>query len=184
MEEQRCRWCLQDQLYIDYHDQVWGKPEYDSVKLFEYLNLEGAQAGLSWYTVLKKMPHYSKVFKGWEPEAILKMDASEREALYTDPGIIRNRLKINAVFTNAEAYMRLSKGKMEFSDYIWSFVQHQPIDNKFTSLDQVPAQTGISRQLSKSLKSHGFKFVGPTITYAFMQAVGMVNDHLLSCPYR
>lgn len=184
MEKNRCPWCLKDDLYMNYHDKVWGVPQKNKIKLFEYLNLEGAQAGLSWYTVLKKIPNYKIAFKNWIPEDILTMTEKERKALYTNPGIIRNRLKIDAVFQNASSYMRLMEKGIDFSEYIWSFVDHKPLVNQFNKMSEVPAQTEISQKMSKALKKEGFKFVGPTITYAFMQATGMVNDHLLSCHLR
>ena len=177
----RCSWCLRDQLYIDYHDNVWGVAEYDSVRLFEYLNLEGAQAGLSWYTVLKKIEDYRKAFHNWDIERIAKMTDKELEDLKTDSSIIRNRLKIEAVRMNARSYLAMEKEGLDFSEYIWSFVNGSPIVNDFKNLSEIPAQTEISKQLSKDLKKRGFKFVGPTIVYAFMQAVGMVDDHVESC---
>ncbi len=181
MEKQRCPWCLKDDLYMKYHDEIWGVPEYDNIRLFEFLNLEGAQAGLSWYTVLTKKENYYECFKGWNPDAILNMAEKEKAALFDNPGIIRNKLKINAVFTNAEAYVNMRDQGIEFSDYLWSFVDHKPILNNYKSHSEIPSQTDISQTMSKSLKKSGFKFVGPTITYAFMQAVGMVNDHIINC---
>lgn len=177
----RCSWCLKDELYMHYHDTLWGVPEHDPVRLFEFLNLEGAQAGLSWYTVLCKKEDYFRLFKGWVPRDILAMSASERAALYSNPAIIRNRLKIDAVFTNAQAYLDMESEGENFSPFIWSFVDGTPILNRIETMSEVPAKTDISERMSKALKKKGFKFVGPTITYAFMQAVGMVNDHMVDC---
>ena len=181
MDKIRCEWCLKDQLYMDYHDNVWGVPEYDSNKLFEYLNLEGAQAGLSWYTVLTKIEGYRKAFANWDIDKLVCLTEKDVERLRQDPGIIRNRLKIKAVISNAKAYQKMVLDNENFSEYLWSFVNGKPIINDWDSLSQVPAQTDISVKLSKDLKKRGFKFVGPTIVYAFMQAVGMVDDHLNSC---
>ena len=181
MDKIRCEWCMKDQLYMDYHDNVWGVPEYDSNKLFEYLNLEGAQAGLSWYTVLTKIEGYRKAFANWDIDKLVNFTEEDVERLKQDPGIIRNRLKIKAVITNAKAYQKMVSNNEDFSEYLWSFVNGKPIINDWDSLSQVPAQTDISVKLSKDLKKRGFKFVGPTIVYAFMQAVGMVDDHLNSC---
>ncbi len=178
--KKRCDWCLKDDLYKNYHDEVWGVPVYDDKELFEYLNLEGAQAGLSWYTVLKKIPNYKKAFNGWNITKIAKYDDKDVERLRNDPGIIRNRLKINATITNAKAYLELKK-EISLSDYLWNYVDGEPIMNKFKTMSDIPAETELSRQISKDLKKRGFKFVGPTIVYAYMQAVGIVNDHILSC---
>ena len=178
--KKRCDWCLKDDLYKNYHDEVWGVPVYDDKELFEYLNLEGAQAGLSWYTVLKKIPNYKKAFNGWNITKIAKYDDKDVERLRNDPGIIRNRLKINATITNAKAYLELKK-EISLSDYLWNYVDGEPIMNKFKTMSDIPSETELSRQISKDLKKRGFKFVGPTIVYAYMQAVGIVNDHILSC---
>ena len=178
--KKRCDWCLEDDLYKNYHDEVWGVPVYDDKELFEYLNLEGAQAGLSWYTVLKKIPNYKKAFNGWNITKIAKYDDKDVERLRNDPGIIRNRLKINATITNAKAYLELKK-EISLSDYLWNYVDGEPIMNKFKTMSDIPSETELSRQISKDLKKRGFKFVGPTIVYAYMQAVGIVNDHILSC---
>lgn len=182
----RCRWCGEDPVYIEYHDTEWGVPTYDSLALFEMLNLEGAQAGLSWITVLKKRPHYRKVFDGFDPVKMAQYDDAKIEALLNDAGIIRNRLKVNAFINNAKCYLELEKqlpeqGYQNFSEYLWSFVGGEPMINSPASLSDVPASTSISDDMSKSLKKSGFKFVGSTICYAFMQATGMVNDHEASC---
>ncbi|OEH91563.1 DNA-3-methyladenine glycosylase I [Bacillus solimangrovi] len=178
---QRCNWVTKDPLYIDYHDNEWGIPIYDDRLLFEYLNLEGAQAGLSWYTVLKKRENYRIAFDQFEPAKIITYDEQKVEELMNNEGIIRNRRKIEAVIKNAHCYFDVVNEFGSFSRYIWSFVDHKPIQNHFKDLEEVPVSTAISEKLSKDLKKRGFKFVGPTICYAFMQAVGMVNDHLLSC---
>ncbi|WP_338238763.1 DNA-3-methyladenine glycosylase I [Persicobacter diffluens] len=180
--ENRCPWAEVDDLYRQYHDQEWGKPEFDDQKLFEMLCLEGAQAGISWHIILKKRDNYRKAFLNFDPDALLETSPDYRSALVQDAGIIRNKLKINAVFTNALAYKKVKEEFGSFSEYIWSFVNHSPIINHFQSLEEVPAETEISVKMSKDLKKRGFKFVGPKIIYAYMQAVGMVNDHLTSCP--
>jgi DNA-3-methyladenine glycosylase I len=177
----RCGWVNEDPLYIEYHDHEWGVPVYDDRLLFEYLNLEGAQAGLSWYTILKKRENYRKVFDNFDPEKIITYDQKKINELLLNPGIVRNKLKVNAVVTNAKAYFKVVDEFGSFSSYIWSFVEGKPIQNHFASLSEVPATTEISDKLSKDLKKRGFKFVGSTICYAFMQAVGMVNDHIQSC---
>ncbi|MDX1803692.1 MAG: DNA-3-methyladenine glycosylase I [Alcanivorax sp.] len=177
-----CPWCGDDPLYRHYHDHEWGVPEYDDRALFECLNLEGAQAGLSWITVLRKREHYRQVFDGFEAQKIARYDEAKVAELLADPGIIRNRLKVAATIGNARAYLQLQEQGHSFSDFLWGFVDGRPRINHFERLDQVPAKTPEAEALSKALKTRGFKFVGPTIVYAFMQATGMVNDHLLSCP--
>ncbi|MFS0824462.1 DNA-3-methyladenine glycosylase I [Bacillus sp. 1P02SD] len=177
----RCGWVNEDPLYMNYHDHEWGVPVYDDRLLFEYLNLEGAQAGLSWYTILKKRENYRKAFEHFEPAKIVKYDEKKIEELLSNQGIVRNRLKVNAVVTNAKAFFRVVEEFGSFHTYIWSFVDGKPIKNHFTTLEEVPATTEISDRLSKDLKKRGFKFVGSTICYAFMQATGMVNDHIVSC---
>ncbi|WP_026567007.1 DNA-3-methyladenine glycosylase I [Bacillus sp. UNC41MFS5] len=177
----RCGWVNQDPLYIDYHDHEWGVPVYDDRLLFEYLNLEGAQAGLSWYTILKKRENYRQAFDNFEAEKIIRYDEKKIEELIHNEGIVRNKLKINAVITNAHAFLKVVAEFGSFSKYIWSFVGGKPIQNHFKEMKDVPAVTEISDQLSKDLKKRGFKFVGSTICYAFMQATGMVNDHIVTC---
>lgn len=181
----RCQWCSNDELYQQYHDQEWGVPVYDDRELFEMLNLEGAQAGLSWITVLKKRAHYRKVFDGFNPEKIAKYDQAKREELLADAGIIRNKLKVNAFIVNAQLYldMQADEASPSFSEYLWSFVDGKPMVNARKTLADVPATTVESDAMSKSLKKKGFKFVGSTICYAFMQAAGMVNDHTIDCTY-
>jgi DNA-3-methyladenine glycosylase I len=177
----RCGWVNQDPLYIDYHDHEWGVPVYDDQLLFEYLNLEGAQAGLSWYTILKKRENYRKAFDNFDAKKIILYDEQKINELLQNEGIVRNKLKINAVITNARAFLKVLEEFGSFSGYIWSFVGGKPIHNHYKNLSEVPATTDISDCLSKDLKKRGFKFVGSTICYAFMQATGMVNDHIESC---
>lgn len=177
----RCGWVNEDPLYMDYHDNEWGVPVYDDRLLFEYLNLEGAQAGLSWYTILKKRDNYRQAFDHFEAQKIVAYNDKKVEELLQNKGIVRNKLKVNAVITNAKAFFEVREEFGSFSKYIWSFVEGQPIQNHFKELSEVPSTTEISDKLSKDLKKRGFKFVGSTICYAFMQAVGMVNDHITSC---
>jgi DNA-3-methyladenine glycosylase I len=177
----RCGWVNQDPLYIDYHDNEWGVPVCDDRLLFELLNLEGAQAGLSWYTILKKRENYRVAFDHFEANKIALYDDKRVEELLQNEGIVRNKLKINAVITNAKSFLKVIEEFGSFNKYIWSFVDGTPIQNHFNDLSQVPATTEVSNQMSKDLKKRGFKFVGPTICYAFMQATGMVNDHVVSC---
>ncbi|MFE8702765.1 DNA-3-methyladenine glycosylase I [Cytobacillus sp. FJAT-54145] len=177
----RCGWVNEDPLYMDYHDNEWGVPVYEDRLLFEYLNLEGAQAGLSWYTILKKRENYRIAFDQFVAEKIVTYDDKKIEELLHNEGIVRNRLKVNAVITNAKSYLEVQQEFGSFKDYIWSFVDGRPIQNHFTHMGEVPTSTEISDRLSKDLKKRGFKFVGTTICYAFMQAVGMVNDHIVTC---
>lgn len=177
----RCPWAGEDPLYIKYHDEEWGVPVYDDRKLFEFLILEGAQAGLSWITVLRKRENYRRAFDNFDPERIAAYSPKKIADLLQNPGIIRNRLKINSAVQNARAFLKIVESGQSFNEFLWRFVDGRPIVNRFEKLSDVPAETEISRQMSKALKKHGFRFVGPTICYAFMQAVGMVNDHLVSC---
>ena len=179
----RCQWCSNDELYQQYHDQEWGVPVYDDRALFEMLLLEGAQAGLSWITVLKKRAYYRIVFDGFNPEKIAKYDLGKRQELLSDPGIIRNKLKVNAFIVNAQLYldMQADLSSPSFAEYLWSFVGGEPVINQPRLLSHVPSTTAQSENMSKSLKKLGFKFVGSTICYAFMQAAGMVNDHAKEC---
>lgn len=165
---------------MDYHDDIWGIPEHDDRKLFEFLNLEGAQAGLSWYSVLTRFEGYRDAFLGWDAQKIAGFTKKKKESLMHHPGIIRNRLKIEAVQTNAIAYLKIMETQ-SFDSYLWDFVDGQPIVNNWENMSELPASTPLSEKISKDLKSKGFKFVGPTIVYAFMQAVGMVDDHVNSC---
>ena len=180
-EKTRCSWCLKDDLYKAYHDEEWGRPLHDDNKLFELLCLEGAQAGLSWYTVLKKRENYRKAFDGFDAKKMAKYTDKKKEALLQDEGIIRNRLKVNAFVLNAQAFLAIQKEFGSFDKYIWQFVGGKPIVNNVRSLGDVPAKTSISDTMSKDLLKRGFKFVGSTICYAFMQASGMVNDHVNDC---
>jgi DNA-3-methyladenine glycosylase I len=176
----RCPWA-KSELYIQYHDTEWGVPVHDDRLLFEFLILEGAQAGLSWETILKKRRNYREAFDQFDPAIIAKYGPRKRTSLLSDPGIVRNRLKIDAAIQNAEAFLAVRNEAGTFDHYIWSFVRHQPKQNIRKSTKEVPARTPESDAMSKDLKQRGFKFVGSTICYAFMQAVGMVNDHLVEC---
>lgn len=180
----RCEWVSDDPLYIDYHDNEWGKPIYDDRLLFEFLMLEGAQAGLSWITILKKRDAYRKSFDQFDPEKIARYKQAKINQLLSNSGIVRNRLKIQSVINNAQCYLSIKNQYHSFSDYIWQFVEGKPIINHWKKFSEVPANTIISDAMSKDLKQKGFKFVGSTICYAFMQATGMVNDHTLDCMFR
>lgn len=177
-----CPWCTGFDLYRQYHDEEWGVPLRDDRALFELLILEGAQAGLSWSTVLKKREHYRLVFDGFKPEVIEHYDEAKVAALLADPGIIRNRAKVAATIQNAKAYLAIKESGQSFSDYLWQFVDHTPVQNAWEIMAEVPTSTPQAVAMSKALQKLGFKFVGPTICYAFMQASGMVNDHLVTCP--
>jgi len=170
-----------DELMRDYHDKEWGIPLHDDYKLFEFLVLDGAQAGLSWSTILKKRENYRKAFDNFDFEKIAKYDDVKIEELLNNPGIIRNKLKVNAFITNAIAYIKLRKEFGTFDKYIWGYVENKPIQNELKSFEEMPAKTILSEKITKDLKKRGFKFVGPTIIYAFMQAIGLVNDHLVKC---
>ena len=178
---ERCGWAGDDPLYHAYHDDEWGVPEYDSRALWEKLILEGYQAGLSWITILRKRQGFHEAFQGFDPDVIATWGAKEVEALLQDPGIVRHRGKVEATLTNARVWQEIEASE-GFADYLWSYVDHTPVQNDWSALSQVPAQTEISKAISKDLKKRGFKFCGPTITYAFMQAAGLVNDHLVTCP--
>jgi DNA-3-methyladenine glycosylase I len=178
----RCFWAnTDDPLYLAYHDQEWGVPVHDDRLLFEFLILEGAQAGLSWYTILRKRPNYLDAFDGFDPEIIAGYDDHKISALLSNPGIIRNRLKIHAAIQNAQAFLRVKAEFGSFDSYMWQFVGGKPIINSWAAGHQIPTETEISRKMSKDLLKRGFRFVGPTICYAYMQAVGMVNDHTTDC---
>ena len=186
MSVTRCWWCEGDSLYEEYHDQEWGVPEYDDQRLFEMLNLEGAQAGLSWITVLRKREHYRVVFDQFDPAKMALYDEAKRAELLSDAGIIRNKLKVNAFIVNAQLYLEMldrsaKHGEPTFSEFLWSFVGGASIINTPATLKDVPANTPESDAMSKALKKMGFKFIGSTICYAFMQASGMVVDHTQSC---
>lgn len=177
----RCGWCLKDPLYIEYHDKEWGVPVYDDKKLFEFLILEGAQAGLSWLTILKRREAYRKAFCDFNAEKVAKMTERQIQKLMKDSSIIRNQLKIRAAVSNAQAFLKIQKEFGSFSNYSWNFVKGKPLQNKRKTLSEIPPTTKESDLFSLDLKKRGFKFVGSTIIYAHMQAVGMVNDHLKSC---
>jgi DNA-3-methyladenine glycosylase I len=177
----RCSWCGNDPLYVAYHDDEWGVPVFDERTLFEFLILEGAQAGLSWSTILNKREGYRRAFDGFDAEKIARYDGIKISALLTDPGIVRNQLKIGSAVTNAQSFLKIQEERGSFSDYIWSFVDGRPIQNARRTLAEIPAKTPLAVTISKDLKNRGFRFVGPTIVYAHMQATGMVNDHLVDC---
>ena len=177
----RCPWCGDDPLYVAYHDREWGVPVRDDRALFEFLILEGAQAGLSWLTILRKREAYREAFEGFDPTRVAAMNGRAVRRLLADPGIVRNRLKIEAAIGNARAYLAVQEERGSFAAYIWSFVGDRPIQNAWTSLSRVPSTTPLAEAISRDLKQRGFRFVGPTIVYAHMQATGMVNDHLVGC---
>lgn len=179
--EQRCEWCLKNNLYIDYHDTEWGVPEHDDRVLFEFLLLEGVQAGLSWLTILQKRENYRLAYDGFDPERVAGYNEAKMNDLLHNKGIIRNRQKILASVSNARCFLDVQKDFGSFDRYIWSFVDFKPVVNHFESLKEVPATSPVSDKISKDMKARGFKFVGSTIIYAHMQATGMVNDHLISC---
>jgi DNA-3-methyladenine glycosylase I len=176
----RCTWPGTDPLYVAYHDEEWGVPEYDDRALFEKLILDGFQAGLSWITILRKRDAFRAAFDGFEPGAIVRYDEAKIESLMADPGIVRNRAKIVATIGNARGWLEIMEDR-GFSNYLWDFVDGRPVQNRFATMADVPAETVVSKAISKDLKARGFRFVGPTIVYAFMQAVGMVNDHMVPC---
>ncbi|WP_345336359.1 DNA-3-methyladenine glycosylase I [Ferrimonas pelagia] len=182
MEAERCSWCGTDPLYVAYHDEQWGRPVFDKRELFEKLCLDGQQAGLSWLIILRKTENYRAAFDGFDPYKIALYDEAKVEALLQDPGIVRNRLKVNSIIKNARAYLAMEANGVDFSQYLWGFVGGQPIVNQRQAMSEVPATSAESDAMSKALKKAGFNFVGSTICYAFMQAVGMVNDHLVQCP--
>ena len=177
----RCAWANGGPLEIEYHDTEWGVPSRDDRHLFEMLILEGAQAGLSWSTILRKRENYRKAFSGFDPFKVARFDARKRAALMRDPGIVRNRLKIEATVANARQVLAVQDEHGSLAAYLWQFVDGRPVVNAWTALGQVPAETAASRAMSKALIKRGFRFVGPTICYAFMQATGMVNDHITTC---
>ena len=180
-EKNRCGWCGDDPLYVAYHDEEWGVPVYDDRILFEFLILEGAQAGLSWSTILNKREGYRRVFDGFDAARVAGYDGVKIAALLTDPSIVRNQLKIASTVSNAQSFLLVQDEWGSFSDYIWSFIDGRPITNSWRSLAEIPAKTPLAETISKDLKKRGFGFVGPTIVYAYMQATGMVNDHLVDC---
>ncbi|MBP8612713.1 MAG: DNA-3-methyladenine glycosylase I [Candidatus Atribacteria bacterium] len=178
---ERCPWCLKDEMYIKYHDEEWGVPVFEDRKQFEFIVLESAQAGLSWYTVLSRRERYREAYLGFDPEKVANFKEKDVEKLLNNPGIIRNRMKIEASVTNAKAFMEIGKEFGSFSKYIWSFVDGKPVINGYNSIYEIPAETELSLSISKDLKKRGFRFFGPKIVYAHLQAVGIVNDHIRSC---
>lgn len=177
----RCTWPgIDDAEYIRYHDEEWGVPKTGDIELFEKIILEGFQSGLSWLTILKKRDNFRGAFDNFDPEKIARYGKRDFARLMDDAGIVRNRLKIEATIANAKAYLALAQ-EQSFSEFIWSFVEHKPVINRYRKMSDIPAQTELSKGLSKGLKAKGFRFVGPTTAYAFMQSVGMVNDHVVSC---
>ena len=177
----RCSWAGDDPLYVAYHDREWGVPVHDDRVLFEFLVLEGAQAGLSWRTILHKRENYRRVFLGFDPRKVARFTPAKIERLLADPGIVRNQLKVKSAVGNARAFLAVQEERGSFDSYLWGFVEGSPVQNGFRTAKQVPPRTEISEALSVDLKRRGFRFVGGTIAYAFMQAVGMVNDHLVTC---
>jgi len=181
MIKSRCTWCGEDSLYVSYHDQEWGVPVFSDNKLFEFLVLETFQAGLSWITILRKRENFRRAFDNFDYQKIASYDEEKYEALLLNAGIIRNKLKIRATIGNAQAFIKLQKKHGSFSNFFWEFTNHKPIAHHRQSLQDVPATTPLSDTISKALKKEGFKFVGSTVVYAYMQAVGMVNDHVQEC---
>lgn len=180
-ESGRCGWCGTDPIYVEYHDTEWGVPEHDSRALWEKLILDGFQAGLSWITILRKRDAFRAAFEGFDPERIAGWDEADVARCLSDPGIVRHRGKIEAAIGNARAFLEIDE-RHGFADYVWNYVDGVPLQNTWTSLEEVPAFTPLSERLSKDLKAAGFRFCGPTIVYAWMQATGLVNDHLVGCP--
>jgi DNA-3-methyladenine glycosylase I len=179
---QRCEWAAGgDDLMLAYHDEEWGVPSHDDRHLFELLTLEGAQAGLSWSTILRKRPGYRAAFAGFDPATVARFTARDVERLLADPGIVRNRAKVESTVTNAQRVLEAQAEHGSLDAYLWGFVDGEPVRNRWSSLRELPAETPLSKAISKDLKRRGFRFVGPTIVYAFMQAVGMVNDHTVDC---
>ena len=178
----RCDWCGSDPLYQRYHDEEWGVPTVDDQQLFEFLVLESAQAGLNWLTILRKRENYRIAFDHFDPERVARYDGDKLNALLTNSGIVRHRGKIESAINNAHCFLSIARQFGSFAEYLWGFVEHQPIINHWTDLSKVPTQTELSVTISRDLKQRGIRFFGPTICYAYLQAVGVVNDHLLSCP--
>ena len=177
----RCDWCRDDKLYMRYHDEEWGKPLFDNQRLFEFLVLETAQAGLSWITILQRRENYRVAFDAFDVDMIASYDEKKRQSVLADSGIIRNRLKIDSAINNAGKIVDMRNSGTSLSEYLWRFVDGQPVQNHFSRLSDIPASTDVSKKMSRDMKRRGFSFTGPTICYAFMQATGMVNDHLTSC---
>lgn len=181
LQKIRCGWCTQDPLYAQYHDEEWGVPKHDDRQLFEMLILEGAQAGLSWLTILKKRNNYHRALDGFNTQRIARYGPRQMNRLLNDPGLVRNRLKIASIVNNARCFLAVQEAYGSFDAFIWRFVDFAPLQNAWTTLSEIPAQTAASIAMSKELKQRGFSFVGPTICYALMQSVGMVNDHITDC---
>lgn len=177
----RCAWAGSDPLYLEYHDREWGVPVHDDRLLFEFLTLEGAQAGLSWITILRKRAAYRDAFAGFDPETVAAFDDTKVAELLQNPGIVRNRLKVASAISNARAYLRVQEEFGSFDAYLWRFVDNRPILNAWNTIREIPASTPLSDVLSRDMKQRGFRFVGSTICYAHMQAIGMVNDHTVDC---
>ena len=181
VDKERCPWCGNDPLYMQYHDEEWGVPVRDDHKQFEFLVLESAQAGLSWLTILKRREAYRKAYRGFDPLKVSLFAEGDVERLLNDSGIIRNRRKIEASINNARCFLEMQEEFGSFSDYLWAYVGNEPLINSWKSLQEMPAQTALSREISSDLKKRGFKFLGPVILYAHLQATGLVNDHITSC---
>ncbi len=181
-ENTKCSWCLNDPLYENYHDNEWGIPLHDDNKLFEFLILESFQAGLSWITILRKREDFRNAFDQFDPTKIAKYTEKDRARLLNDATIVRNRMKIEATINNAKCYLDMLDAGLTLDHFFWSYVEGKPLQNNFKKMSDIPAQTDLSQKISKDLKKKGFKFVGPTTMYAHMQACGMVNDHIVSCP--
>jgi len=177
----RCHWANQHPLLQEYHDKEWCVPTCNDQKIFEVLSLEGMQAGLSWLTILKKRENYRQAFDHFDIQKVAQYDNNDIQRLLSNSGIIRNKLKVNSIINNANCILKIKQDDSSFTDYIWSFVDHQPIKNHFEKIDDVPAKTDLSEKMSKDLKKRGFKFVGPVTCYSFMQSIGMIDDHLTSC---
>jgi len=178
---ERCPWCGSDELYVRYHDEEWGAPVHDDIKHFEFLVLESAQAGLSWKTVLRKRAHYRKAYSNFDPAVVAKYDEEKVEKLLENKGIIRNKKKIESSINNAKRFLEVQKEFGSFDSYIWGFVNNEPLVNSWKSTSQIPARTKLSDRISKDLLRRGFSFIGPTIVYSHLQAVGIVNDHIVTC---
>ncbi|MDR2883659.1 MAG: DNA-3-methyladenine glycosylase I [Deferribacteraceae bacterium] len=181
MDKTRCEWCLKPEIYTIYHDTEWGVPVYDDRKLFEFLLLESAQAGLSWLTILKRREGYRRCFAGFDPEVVAKFTEEDQARLMGDTGIIRNRLKIKSAVNNARIFLEVAAKHGSFSNYMWNFVDGKPIVNQWKTLSEIPACTPLAEKMAKEFKKLGFTFLGKTVLYAHMQATGLVNDHIVSC---
>ena len=180
-QRERCAWCGDDPLYVDYHDEEWGVPLHDDRRLFELLILEGAQAGLAWITILRKREGYRRAFEGFDPQVVARYEDARLDELMGDPGIVRNRLKIKAARTNARAFLDLQAEHGSFSAFLWRYVDDEPLRNRPAARGALPAETPLSREISRDLRRAGMTFVGPTIVYAYLQSAGLVNDHVTSC---